>query len=99
MAPIPPTIGPVVAVALGSSQWIGFEWRGVPVTFNIYGRTSADFTVDPSETDHDTAIIDLLGWLGDLLRRSVTLIHENQPHYAILRYDPAEGSYAHPPWP
>lgn len=76
-----------------------FEWRGVTVTFNIYGGTSADLTVDLSETDRDTAIIDLLGWLGDLLRRPVTLIHENQPHYAILQYDPADGRYAHPPWP
>jgi len=92
-------IGPVFAAASGSSQRIGFEWRGVPVTFNLYGETSTDFTVDPSGTDHDTAIIDLLEWLGDVLGRSVTLMHENQPHYAILRYDPADGRYAHPPWP
>ncbi|KQM61577.1 hypothetical protein ASE65_08670 [Sphingomonas sp. Leaf16] len=96
---MPPAIGPVFVAAPEASQTVLFEWRGVPVTFSVYGGTAADFTVDPPGTDHDVAIIDLLGWLGDLLHRPVTLIHENQPAYAILSYDPADGRYAHPPWP
>lgn len=96
---MPPGIGPVFAAAPEASQTVLFEWRGVPVAFNVYGGTAADFTVDPPGTDHDVAIIDLLGWLGDLLHRPVTLIHENQPAHTILSYDPADGRYAHPPWP
>lgn len=99
VARMPPTIASVFAVSPEAVRTVLFEWRSVPVTFHIYGRNEADFTVKPPETDHDTAIIDLLGWLGDLLHRPVTLIPENQPDYAILRYDPADGCYAHPPWP
>ena len=98
-ARMPPTIASVFAVSPEATRTVLFEWHGVPVAFDIYGRNEADFAVNPPGTDHDTAIIDLLGWLGDLLHRPVTLIHENQPDYAILRYDPAEGRYAHPPWP
>ncbi|WP_156347595.1 MULTISPECIES: hypothetical protein [unclassified Sphingomonas] len=96
---MPPTIESVFALSPEPSRTVLFEWRGVTVTFCIYGGLEADFTVNPADTDHDTAIVDLLGWLGDLLHRPVTLIHENRPDYTILHYDPADGRYAHPPWP
>lgn len=98
-ASMPPSVRPLFAEAPASTRMVVFDWRGVTVSWRFYGPDEADFTIIPRDTDHDTAIMDLLGWLGDLLHRPVTLIHENRPDYAILRYDPADGHYAHPPWP
>lgn len=98
-APMPPSVGPLFADAPMSTRLLRFDWRGVEVCWRFYGPNEADFTIFPPDTDRDSAIVDLLGWLGDLLHRPVTLMHENQPTCAILRYDPADGRYAHPPWP
>ncbi|WP_242417046.1 hypothetical protein [Sphingomonas panni] len=97
-AAMPPSVGPIFTDAPALSRSVLFDWRGTEVDWRLYGSNEADFTINPPDTDHDTAIIGLLGWLGDLLHRPVTLIHENRPDYAILRYDPADGRYTHPPW-
>ncbi len=96
---MPPNIGPLFADASTSTRMVVFDWRGVEVCWRFYGLDEADFTIAPPDTDHDSSLVDLLGWLGDLLHRPVTLIHENQPDYAMLHYDPADGRYTHPPWP
>ncbi len=72
------------------------------VWFRLYGGAAADFTIDPGGIDGlmpVSSVVDLLGWIDDLLGQSVSLIHENQPDYGILHYDPQTARYARPVWP